>query len=273
MMRKQLKWLFLFSAGLFVFLIPLAGQDILKIIEGYGRDSVSAFSIDDAQEEAARLFNLILEPDGAIATQRAEQYLAESKSGPVKAYLCVMLADYAFVNKQDTPGLNYLKRAVDEFDPIRNDSYYRLVLYRAQKQIEESPGKTEANKKSVLTEYSPAPISNEPAAAAVIPDPKPAVATAETTVPATPESTVAKTVNYRIQIGAFSLQENAWRKQEFFENEGYEVEIEKRESTTTPLFLVRVGGYENYEEARQALSLLKTRYPSEEGIVVKTVKK
>lgn len=273
MMKKQIKRFFLFSVALFVFRVPLAGQDILKIIEGYGRDSVAAFSIDDSQEEAARLFNLILEPNGAIAAQRAEQYLAESKSGPVKAYLCVMLADYAFVNKQDTPGLNYLKRAVDEYDPIRNDSYYRLVLFRAQKQIEESPGKTEMNKKSVLNEYSPVPVSNEPAAAAALPDPIPATPPAETAAPAGLESTTAKTVNYRIQIGAFSLQENAWRKQEFFENEGYEVEIEKRESTTTPLYLVRIGGYENYEEARQALSLLKTRYPSEEGIVVKTVKK
>ncbi|MDD3095738.1 MAG: SPOR domain-containing protein [Candidatus Neomarinimicrobiota bacterium] len=272
MMKKQVKWFLIISTVFLLFRVPLPAQDILKILEGYGRDSVEAFSLDDAQEEAARLFNLILEPNGEIAAQRAEQYLSESKSGPVKAYLCVMLADYAFVNKRDSQGLSFLKRAVEEYDPIRNDSYYRLVFFRSQKQIEESPGKTEANKSSVITEFTPKPVSTETATSPKTDPGPPAPANVPPAVPEQ-QDTPVKIVNYRIQIGAFSLQENAWRKQEFFEKEGYDVEIEKRESTTTPLYLVRVGGYENYEEARQALSLLKSRYPSEEGIVVKTVKK
>ncbi|MDZ7820577.1 MAG: SPOR domain-containing protein [Candidatus Marinimicrobia bacterium] len=38
------------------------------------------------------------------------------------------------------------------------------------------------------------------------------------------------------------------------------------------LYLVRIGAYEGYQEAKQALLSLKEQYPSEEGIVVKVAK-
>lgn len=248
----------------------LQGQDILKILEGYGRDSTLAYSADDAQEEAARLFNIILEPDGDIAVQRANQLLAEGHSPVVKSYLCVMLADYAFVNRQDQQGLQYMQRAVKEYDPIRSDSYYKLVFNRAQKNIEESPGKTEEHKTTAIAVFNPEPVKAE-----VPPvEEKPAVSQPAPETAIKPEAAapapVQKTVNYRIQVGAFSVRDNALRKQEFYEKEGYEVQIEERESTYGSLYLIRVGAYEKYDEARDALTRLKEKYPDEEGIVVKT---
>jgi cell division septation protein DedD len=245
----------------------LQGQNILKILEGYGRDSTVAYTADEAQEEAAKLFNIILEPDGEIAAERAEQLLGESQSGIVNAYLCVMLADYAFVNKRDSQGLQYLQRAVKEHDPIRNDSYYKLVFDRSQKQIGESPGKEESEQKSSpIAQLTPTPVKetgdnkdqNEPDSTETVPQPEQEAS-----------SVPQPSINYRIQIGAFSVRDNALRKGDFFEKKGYPVDIEIRESSSSSLYLVRIGAYESYDAARKALSDLKMKYPDEEGIVVK----
>jgi len=253
----------------------LFGSDILKILEGYGRDSIATFSTRDAQSEAAKLFNLILEPNGEITVDKTEQYLNEAKSPVVRAYLAVMLADYAFVNKQHDSGLRYLKKAVEEYDPIRNDSYYRLVLSRAQNVIKESPGKEKEHKTSVLETFTPKPVKTEPIVKIA--------ASEETTVAAPsadnaekeedkPAPQPAKEINFRIQVGAFSVHENALKKGEYFEKENYPVDIDKRERSSGYLYIVRIGEYENYDEAKRALSELKDKYPSEAGIVVKVEK-
>lgn len=278
MMKISCKHILLCFLGVCILLTPpLQSEDILKILEGYGRDSISAYTEDSAQEEAARLFNLILDPDGEIVVTKAEQYLSSCKSDIVRSYLCVILADYAFVNKHDNNGLNYLRRAVKEYDPIRNDSYYRLVLSRAQKIIAESPGKEMENKKSVLENYSPAPVKEEPPLKTVSEGEKPLKQrTAELPAPidtAEGEAEQKKTANYRIQVGAYSLRDNALQKEAFYKNKGFSTLIETRQGGSGTLYLVRIGAYEEYNEARQALSVLKDQDPSEEGIVVKVEKK
>ncbi|MDZ7820576.1 MAG: hypothetical protein U5N26_01485 [Candidatus Marinimicrobia bacterium] len=168
---------------------------------------------------------------------KAEQYLKDSESGIVRAYLCVMLADYAFVNKRDDNGLHYLRRAVEEHDPIRNDSYYRLVLSRAQKLIAESPGKANEGKHSVLMNYSPTPVKGDPAVKAVPEgEASPERKSPPATLPVESEPVPERTINYRIQVGAFSLKDNAVRRQKFFEDKGFSTEIElRRGSSGTPV--------------------------------------
>ncbi len=252
----------------------LHAENILKILEGYGRDSIATFSTQNGQAEAARLFNLLLEPDGKVVTEKAEQYLSTAGSSLIRSYLCVMLADYTFVNNGFDSGLRYLKRAVDEHDPIRNDSYYRLVLGRAQMLIEESPGKTAEHKTTVLSEYNPAVVKKtpEPAAPVLKPDSS-AEAAPEKPEIQIPEPVAAAQPAFRIQTGAYSLAENAERKKVFFEGAGYPVEIEIREGSSGSLYLVRIGAYETYDEAKNALTRLKKNHPSEEGIVIKVEKK
>ncbi|MEA2077101.1 MAG: SPOR domain-containing protein [Candidatus Marinimicrobia bacterium] len=253
----------------------LSAENILKILEGYGQDSIATFSTQGARAEAAKVFNLILESDGKITAEKAEQYLSSEKSNIMKAYLSVMLADYAFVNNAYDSGLRYLKRAVDEHDPIRNDSYYRLVLSRAQKSIVESPGKTNERKESVLEEFNPTAIIADPVVKKVKLD----------TIPETPENfpapkavepetkpTAENIANFRIQVGAFSVQENAHKKQSYFEERGFPVQVEMRERTSGYLYLIRIGAYASYDEAKRALSELKIKYPSEDGIVIKVEK-
>ena len=256
----------------------LSAENILGILAGYGRDSIATFSTQNSQAEAARIFNLILEPDGKVTTEKAEQYLSSTKSPAMKAYLSVMLADYAFVNKNYDGGLRYLKRSVEEYDPIRNDSYYRMVLSRAQKNIIESPGKIDEKKPSILAEYHPTAIKKEPIVEKIKLDtippppvsrPKPADEVIKEEIILKPE----KPANFRIQVGAFSVKNNADKKMNYFEDRGYPVEINTREITSGYLYIVRVGAYETYNEAKNALSELKSKYPSEDGIVIKVAGK
>ncbi len=256
----------------------LSAENILKILAGYGRDSVATFSTQNAQAEAAKVFNLILEPDGKVTKEKAEQYLTNTKSSAMKAYLSVMLADYAFVNNGYESGLRYLKRAVDEHDPIRNDSYYRMVLARAQKNIAESPGKTEENKISILSGHNPTAIKAKPVIEKVKLDsnPKPIVVILKPSAEPQKEKTTTqleKAINFRIQVGAFSVQANANKKQNYFKERGYPVAITIREITSGYLYIVRIGAYETYSEAKSALSDLKSKYPSEDGIVIKVAGK
>jgi len=252
----------------------LFAENILNILAGYGRDSVATFSTQGAQVEAAKVFNLILEPDGEVTVEKAEQYLTNTKSPEMKAYLSVMLADYAFVSNKYDSGLRYLKRAVEEYDPIRNDTYYRMVLGRAQKNFAESPGKISENKASILAEYNPTTIKAEPVIEKVKLDtvpkspvivPTPVIETKNEEIISIPE----KTVNFRIQVGAFSVRDNANKKQNYFEERGYPTEINTREITSGYLYVVRVGAYESYNEAKSALTELKSKYPAEDGIVIK----
>ena len=252
----------------------LSAENILNILAGYGRDSVATFSTQSSQTEAAKVFNLILEPNGEVTAEKAEQYLTSMKSPEMKAYLAVMLADYSFVNNSYDSGLRYLKRAVEEYDPIRNDSYYRMVLSRAQKNFTESPGKVNENKTSILSGYNPPAIKSEPVIEKIKLDttPKPTVEITATPTETTKEeliSTPEKTVNFRIQVGAFSVRDNANKKQDYFEERGYPTEIKTREITAGYLYIVRVGAYENYNEAKSALAELKSKYPAEDGIVIK----
>lgn len=288
---------------LFTFLVigmpTLKAVNVLNILEGYGRDSIATFSTQHAQSEAARIFNLLLEANGEVTAEKAEEQLNKSTSSTMRSYLCVILADYAFVNYNFDSGLRYMKRAVDEYDPIRNDSYYQLVLARAQKAILESPGKIKESKKSVLEDYSPRVIVKEPRVKKVnLKEEKEAQDIAAESTPSksdnskvivtvSPEinkkpvqkeikSTMVnpvvqapKAVNYRMQIGAFGVQENALRKQAYFEEKGYPVKIEIRETSSKPLYIVQVGEFETYQEAKRGLSRFKSKYPAEEGIVVK----
>jgi len=269
MMKRIVKYslsiviLLLLSAGI------LSAENILKILEGYGRDSISTFSTRSAHSEAARLFNLILESNGKTTAEKAEDFLSSAKSKEIKAYLAVMLADYSFVNSEYDSGIRYLKRAIEEHDPIRNDSYYRSVLDRAQKDIKESPGKS-TGKTSILTDFNPPAIKEEPTPVQKTISP-PSENNIETE-PSKPPVVSAIEPNFRIQVGAYSSIDNAERIKQVFEERGYTVKVDKRERTNGYLYLVRVGAYDSYDQAKQALVELKLKYPSEDGIVIKVEK-
>lgn len=265
-----------YSPGIFLLILcsisTLSAENILRILEGYGRDSITVFSTQASHVEAARLFNLLLEPNGKVTVENAEEFMNSAKSGEVKAYLAVMLADYSFVNNEYDSGIRYLKRAIDEHDPIRNDSYYRTVLDRAQKNIQESPGKEEASKNSVLVKYDPPAIKEQPETKPQIPVKTETQMTQVQPPAPAPVITNEAEPNFRIQVGAYSSQDNAERIKGIFEERGYPVKIDLRERSNGYLYLVRIGAYDSYDQAKSALADLKTKHPSEDGIVIKVEK-
>ena len=153
-----------------------------------------------------------------------------------------------------------------------------MVLARAQKNITESPGKTEENKTSILSKNNPIAIKAKPVIEKVKLDssPKPIVAIVKPSAePQKEEITtqLEKAINFRIQVGAFSVKANANKKQNYFKERGYPVAIITKEITSGYLYIVRVGTYETYNEAKSALFDLKSKYPSEDGIVIKVAGK
>ena len=70
MMKRFKKLAFLIFFLVLISVNTLFADNILKILEGYGRDSISTFSQRSAHSEAAKLFNIILESNGKITAEK-----------------------------------------------------------------------------------------------------------------------------------------------------------------------------------------------------------
>ncbi len=70
--------------------------------------------------------------------------------------------------------------------------------------------------------------------------------------PAPAQADTAMPVRFALQVGAFGLQSNAQTLKERCEAFGYQVEMISKVKDTRSLFLVWVGSYGTYEEARAA---------------------
>ena len=140
--------------------------------------------------------------------------------------------------------------------------YYALGLYRTadikmKQLIEKYPA-------SPYAKNVPAQAAEDTAAAGKATE-KPAVAPPAEPVPAQADTAVQ--VRFVLQVGAFGLQNNAQILKDRFEAAGYPVEMISKVKDTRSLFLVRVGNYGTYEEARTAAQEVK-RKMGVEAIVI-----
>jgi cell division septation protein DedD len=134
--------------------------------------------------------------------------------------------------------------------------YYALGLYRT----------AEIKMKQLAERYPNSPYA-KPGAAGKIPQTEqvsdaPTPTEGAKTVPpppstpgTTPVPVVRDTVlpaRFALQVGAFGLQSNAQALKERFEAGGYTVEMISKVKDTRALFMVLVGNYPTYEEARTA---------------------
>lgn len=276
----------------------LASSEMEKIQKGGGRDSLKYFLENDSQKIGIA-FNILLEENGKLAVEKAEKFLSEESDPIVKAYLCVMLADYHSIQNNSNESIRYLKRAVTEYNQIRADNYYLLVFSRIQKNIEVSPGKDVKTRKNILSKFFPffvsrkSPIIPDYIELQVAPDTvkkEESAGSAEITEkteaekipeapaeniqlkekkPAADKITEETKTAYRIQVGAFSRRENAETLAERFEKRGYSVIVVENQRQSSYLYIVRVGSYGNYSEAKQAYVNMKQRYPSVDGYVTR----
>jgi cell division septation protein DedD len=134
--------------------------------------------------------------------------------------------------------------------------YYALGLYRTaeikMKQLVErypdspyaKPGAAGKAQPTEVTPETPAPAEGTKIV------PPPAIAPGTPSVPAVRDTVLPS--RFALQVGAFGLQSNAQALKERFDTAGYTVEMISKVKDTRALFLVLVGNYATYEEARTA---------------------
>ncbi len=65
---------------------------------------------------------------------------------------------------------------------------------------------------------------------------------------------------FALQVGAFTTQVNAEKQKQFFEQLGYSVEVLNKVKDNRALFLVWVGSYATYDEAKAGGAEIKKKY-------------
>jgi cell division septation protein DedD len=145
--------------------------------------------------------------------------------------------------------------------------YYALGLYRTaeikmKQLVEKFPDSPYAKNAAGAGTAEPAAAEPQPATEKAAPAekeapaghipviPPPIVQPSTEAVPAQADTVLP--VRFVLQVGAFGLQNNAQSLKERFEASGYSVEMISKVKDTRALFLVWVGNYATYEEARAA---------------------
>jgi len=165
--------------------------------------------------------------------------------------------------------------------------YYALGLYRTA-EIKLNQLKKEYPGSSYLAKVNgaaPAGLPEEEEGAQV-----PAVRTEEPPAPAHTEKSVAQQVTpvtpprpvageapssgvtptaFTLQVGAFGTQANAEKQKQFFENLGYSVEVISKMRDTRMLFVVLVGTYSSYDEAKGKGAEIKKKHSVDSMVVPK----
>jgi cell division septation protein DedD len=191
------------------------------------------------------------------------------------------------LSSDGTEALRYYQTILDNFPKNQwaDDAlyqtyqyYYAIGLYRTanlkldqlKKQYPDSPYLNMKSSEQTTIEKKDEEVpKNIPL---TVETPKPA--TLQTPAPQTPslpasspETKTTATLNYAIQVGAFSTLKNAEKQKTYFEELEYQVEITNKVRSGRSLFLVWVGTYPNAEEAVRVSFEIKKKYNIESIIV------
>jgi len=72
---------------------------------------------------------------------------------------------------------------------------------------------------------------------------------------------------FALQVGAYTAQTNAERQRKFFEDLGYPVEVMSKIKDARSLYIVLVGSYATYEEAKSRSAEIKQRYSIDSFVI------
>jgi hypothetical protein len=72
---------------------------------------------------------------------------------------------------------------------------------------------------------------------------------------------------FALQVGAYSARENAEKQKLFFEDQGYPVEVINRVRDARSLFLVLVGNFLTYDDAKSRIEDIRKKYGVESFVV------
>jgi cell division septation protein DedD len=149
--------------------------------------------------------------------------------------------------------------------------YYALGLYRTAElkmnqlkaEYPASPyAKADVKKTAGLPEEVETPAPRPSPDSGAVTQQKPPV---EPVAP--PASTSVVPATFALQTGAYGAQANAEKQRTFFANLGYSVEMITKVRDTKTLFVVLVGNYGSYEEARAKGAEIKKKYKVETMVV------
>lgn len=136
--------------------------------------------------------------------------------------------------------------------------YYALGLYRTaelkmnqlRKEYPSSKhlqtASAEPETRGMAEEKQPAPTSARPAQ--------------DTVAQPVRESVTPPPLRFALQVGAFTAQVNAEKQKQFFEQLGYPVEVLNKVKDNRALWLVWVGTYQTYDEAKTGGAEIKKKY-------------
>jgi cell division septation protein DedD len=134
--------------------------------------------------------------------------------------------------------------------------YYALGLYRTAELKMDQLRKEYPDSKHLRSATEPE--TKGLAEEHVQPPPHPAQDTA--VHPVVHESATPPPVRFALQVGAFTTQVNAEKQKQFFEQLGYPVEVLNKVKDNRALFLVWVGTYATYDEAKTGGAEIKKKY-------------
>ena len=146
--------------------------------------------------------------------------------------------------------------------------YYALGLYRT----------AELKLSQLRTEYPQSPyvaLTTEAATTALEeerPTPEPPDSSAGPVVTSTPAAEAPPAMSadqYFLQVGAFTVQDNAERQKTVFTELNYPVEIMSKTKDGRSLFLVLVGQYSTYEEAKAAGAEIRKNHGVESIVIAR----
>ncbi len=138
--------------------------------------------------------------------------------------------------------------------------YYALGLYRtaelkmnqlrkeypSSKHLQTAAAEPET--KGMAEEHQPVPVAARPVQDTVA-QPVPVH-----------EATTPPPLRFALQVGAFTTQVNAEKQKQFFEQAGYPVEVLNKVKDNRALWLVWVGTYQTYDEAKAGGTEIKKKY-------------
>ncbi len=142
--------------------------------------------------------------------------------------------------------------------------YYSLGLYRTA-ELKMAQLKREYPSSKYITS-SAGPEAVKPAAEAQKPQQKPAATpppakpTAAPAAPAeSPAQQAGETGLFSLQVGAYTALTNADRQKKYFEERGYTAEVISRVRDGRSMYVVLVGAYRTYDEAKARAAEIKQR--------------
>jgi len=133
--------------------------------------------------------------------------------------------------------------------------YYALGLYRTAELKMEQLRKEYPSSKHLKVASEP---ETKNLAEERVPPPPPPVQ--DTVAQPVQEPVTPPALRFALQVGAFTAQVNAEKQKQFFEQLGYPVEVLNKVKDNRALFLVWVGTYKTYEEAKAGGVEIKKKY-------------